>query len=509
MYRKVVLAAILMFTVLVWTKGEESRARENTLIFGLKGNVGSLDYIEAYNVVKNVVCAQIMEGLLEYDENEQVVPLLAKSWVRVNPTTFTFRLRKGIKFHNGEELTAEDVVYSLGRVRDAELNSPMKWMYDNVDRIEKISDDLIRITLHRPDATFQYVLATSAGYITSKKYALEQGANLTTHPIGTGPFKLERWQPGKEIVLVKNSDYWQSGLPYLDKVIFKIIPNTQDRIRALKGGRIQMADYIPANEVRKMPNIEPQLVTGFHVNYIALNNRKPPFNNRRVRQAVNFAVNRDKFLQGFKKQEARLAASTSVPPNMWGSAYDSVKKYNYSVATALQLLSNTPYKNGVKVELLVSEDELRLMTARAIKRDLQEIGVDVAIKVIPFDQLIDLAYYEKYDYDMICVGWSADFPDPDGMLYPLFHSQQGTPRLNFAYYRNEAVDRKLDLARLLYNQQRREELYQEIQKIIAEDAPWIWLYYSVYATALNREFSGYHASPIYSFHHFLRTVRRR
>ncbi len=303
------LLAACVGTIAVPSSSEEpslSSDRGGELIIGIEDDIVAVDPAFSYDPSTSPVVNQISEGLLKFKNGETVEPNLAESWENPNPTTYIYHIRQGVTFHDGTPMTIDDVIFSMERTRNPETVSYLGWMFDSVDQIEKVDEWTVKVTLKQPDALWQYVLATSAGHVISKAYYEAHADNFGKPEgglLGTGPFKFVSWTPGSEIVVEKYADYWDkaNGGPYLNRITFKVLNEATTPIAGLQSRELgAVLGVIPADQipvVQKMENIELQATDSYMTEWIAFNTQRPPFDNVKVRQALNFAVDKVLFTE--------------------------------------------------------------------------------------------------------------------------------------------------------------------------------------------------------------------
>jgi len=512
------------------TAGEKSSQEQTTgeeLTVGLEADIASLDPAFDYDFSTGPVVNNIVESLLMFDDNNQVAPCLAEKWEIPDPQTYIFKIRQGVKFHDGSTMSIDDVIFSLERTRNPDTAAYVGWMLGSVNSIEKVDDSTLKITLKNPDANFLYALATSAGAVISKAYYNQHKENFGKPDggvIATGPFKYVKWDSGSEIVIEKFSDYWNkaNGGPYLDKVIFKILPEATTRIAALQTGEIQAVlmkipgDQIPI--VQKMENVNLTMAEGFAVDAAEFNVQRPPFDNVKLRQAINYAVDKVAVTKTLLGDTAMNAKATAVMPSLWTfgkdqwqAAWDKLPAYEYNLEKAKQLLA----ESGVKPEdvkgkqIVVDDNPVRLGQALAIQAAAKELGLELEVKKVQPQELNTLTFSAGRDYDIAVQNWSSDFPDPSGNLVPLFHSSNtGDGGANYANYKNPEVDKLLDEQNTLIDNEKRAELLIKAQAIIAEDSPWIVFDYPKLPFVLNKAYTGYKMKPVWFWEAFARNIKK-
>jgi peptide/nickel transport system substrate-binding protein len=266
---------------------------QGELVVGLQGDITAVDPAFAYDFTANPVVCQITEGLLKFENGETLAPNLAERWENPDPLTYIYYLRQDVTFQDGTPMTADDVIFSMERIRNPETASYVGWMYANVDTIEKTDEWTITVKLKQPDALWQYVPATTAGHVISKAY-FDANAETFGKPegglLGTGPFKFVSWSTGSEIVMEKYDGYWDkaNGGPYLDRVVFKILPEATTRVAGLQTGEVHAllgTDGTPADQLpiaMGMDNVTVDFQDSYLTYFLAFNTQRPPFDNAQV-----------------------------------------------------------------------------------------------------------------------------------------------------------------------------------------------------------------------------------
>ena len=277
---------------------------KNQLVIGLGGDPSILDPAFSYDGSIPPVVNQISEGLLKFKDGRTIEPNLAEKWERLDAMTYLYQIRQGVTFQDGSPMTTDDVLFSMERIRDPKTASPMIYMYTNVDKIEKVDEWTIKVTLKQPDAFWQYVPATAACHVISKAHYnahLKDFGKAEGGLLGTGPFRFISWTSGSEIVLERYDGYWdkKSGGPYLDKLIYKIVPDANTQVIGLKNGELGMligGGVVPLDQLpilEKMPNLKVIKADSALTLSLAFNVQRPPFDNVKVRQALSQALDRE------------------------------------------------------------------------------------------------------------------------------------------------------------------------------------------------------------------------
>ncbi|OJU48836.1 MAG: peptide ABC transporter substrate-binding protein [Mesorhizobium sp. 61-13] len=467
------------------------------IVITYKDDVATLDPAIGYDWQNWSMIKSLFDGLMDYEAGTTTLrPDMAESYeISPDGQTFTFKLRKGVKFHNGREMTAEDVKYSIERVVNPATQSPGQGFFGSIKGYEEAAagkaDGLSGITvvdpltvkfeLTRPDATFLHVMAINFSHVVPKEEVEKYGADFGKHPVGTGAFKLAEWTLGQRVVFEKNPDYWNTGLPYLNKITFEIGQEPIVALLRLQKGEIDVpGDGIPPakfQEVMSDPAQKARVVEGgqLHTGYVTMNVNIPPFDNVKVRQAVNMAINKDRIVQLINNRA--VPANQPLPPSMPGYAKD-YKGYPYDAAKAKELLAEAGHADGFETDLYVMNTDPNPRIAQGIQQDLAAIGIKANIQALAQANVI-AAGGEKEGAPMIWSGgmaWIADFPDPSNFYGPILGCGGAVPGgWNWSWYCNEDLDKKAAEADSIVDPAKADERYKmwsDIYVKIMEDAPW-------------------------------------
>jgi peptide/nickel transport system substrate-binding protein len=482
---------------------------ENTIVFGLEGDVRGLEPALSYDFTANPVACQISEGLMYFAPDGSLQPLLAESFEQPDGTTFIYKLRSGLTFHDGSAVTSADVLASIARVRDPEVAGPMAWMYDDVSAVAEAVDELtVKITIAAPSALFKYVFGTTAGHVVPAAAIEQYGLDLAYNPIGTGPFKFVSWEQGNEIVLERNDNYWMEG-PFVDRFIYKIVPDGTTRVTGMKTGDLSMINSVPPDQVetvKAMENVAWQEVVGYTINYYAFNTTKAPFDNPSVRKAVGMAIPWADIMANIVRDTGVQATST-VPSNMPGSAEGELPQPVTDVEGAKALLAEAGYADGFATQIhVIAPNDIWIPQALAVQQALAEIGIQAEINQLPYADMITLEQAGDWE-GMKSSQWGSDFPDAAGMLQPLFLSTSVPPQNNHSRYNNPRVDELLAQQDAELDPAAREAMLKEIQTLIAEDAPVLFFEHFKWYMPISTAFTGYEVGPLWYWDCWGRTLR--
>jgi peptide/nickel transport system substrate-binding protein len=432
------------------------------------------------------VLENVYDTLVQPAADLSMEPALAESWeISDDNLTWTFKLRDGVKFHNGRELVADDVVYSFNRIIAEGLNG---WRFSAVDTITAPDDSTVVITLKQPSPNLLVSIGGFKGMAIIPKEIVEDGT-IGTHPVGTGPFRFVSRSPDEGIILEKNPDYWRAdeGLPKLDGVRFVQIPDAGTKLTALRTGEVQWIDAVPPQDIDSLSSAEDITVgrvPGGDYHYFALNEMRKPFDDVRVRRAMATAIDREEIAEA-----AQFGAAT---PNQTAiPASNAAWYFNYApytpgdVDTARELLDEAGVSD-LTVDFLVTSDFPETVTqAQVIAAQLEPVGITVNITDVDFSTWLDKE--GKGEFDAFMLSWIGNI-DPDDFYYAQHHSGGG---FNFQGYSNPEVDRLLDAARVETDQAARKDLYDQAAKIIVDEASYIYLYNPDNINAWRDEVKGY------------------
>ncbi|MDR9855991.1 ABC transporter substrate-binding protein [Paenibacillus sp. VCA1] len=494
----------------------EDKKTQDTLVFGRGGDSASLDPAIVTDGESLKIGHQIFDSLLQYKEGTtEVEPSLAESWeVSPDGLKYTFKLRQGVKFHDGTDFNADAVVFNFKRWTDPK--SEFKFEGDSFDYydsqfgpdgsrvikdVKAIDANTVEFTLANPQAPFLQNLAMTSFGIASPTAIKEKKENFKSEPVGTGPFVFKEWKRNDSITLEKNPNYWKPGLPKLNKVIVRSIPDNTARFNALQNGEIDIMEDLNPDDLSALESkSELQKIDRppFNLAYLGFNLKKKPFDNVKVREALSHAVNKQGIIDAFFAGQATPAVNP-MPPTLWGYN-DSIQDYDYNLDTAKKLLAEAGYPNGLPdpvnfYALPVSRPYMPdgKKVAEAIQADFEKIGVKVNIQSPEWATYLDDTKAGVKD-DIYMMGWNGDNGDPDNFLYTLL-DKDAIPGNNRSYYANEDLHKILIEAQKEVNQDKRIELYKQAQEIIKKDIPWIPLVYATQVLAAKSNLKGYVPSP--------------
>ena len=506
---------------------------EQILIFGSSGDAVRLDPANVTDGESIQRMDNIFEGLVEYKKGStEIQPALATSWeISEDGKEITFKLRRGVKFHDGTDFNADAVVFSFARQYDTDhpYHQFGEWaywgyMFYDVEKMEKIDDYTVKLVLSNVNASIMTSLAMFTVNIVSPANAEKYGQDMFKHPSGTGPFKFVDWVKDDHITLEANENYWRAR-PKLDKLIFRVIPDASARLLALEVGEVMGIEYPnPADFDRIMANKDLKLLTepGMNVGYMAMNSgygykdanksgiRDPdeplvktpgyyePLTKKKVRQAINYAIDKKSIVDNIYKGTASVAKN-GMPPFMLGYN-DDVEDYPYDPGKSKQLLAEAGYPDGFEVTLYVMPVSRPYMfdppkIGEAIQSYLAAVGIKV--KFYQIDWGTYLQETESGKHQMCLLGWTGDNGDPDNFMNVLYGPNATSIGAagNYGFYTDEKAQELLTAALQTFDINKRAEYYKEVQEMIHESANWVYIAHSNQNVVFRTNVYGYSLHP--------------
>jgi len=456
------------------------------------------------------ICGLIFNGLLKYDKNIRLTGELARNWeVLDGGLTIVFHLRRGLKWHDGEPFTARDVEFTYNKLIDPDVKTPYSGDFEKVESLEVIDDYTVKVRYREP---FSPGLSSWTMWIMPEHLLKDEDLNtsgFSRHPIGTGPYKFKKWLTQEKIELESNQDYFE-GRPFIDRYIFRIIPDTATIFLELQMENIDSAGLTPL-QYRRQTDTEffkthfaKYNLTSFGYTYLGYNLKRDLFKDIRVREALDYAIDKNEIIRIVLLGLGRVCTGPYVPES-W--AYnENVLPRPFKPELSVRLLREAGWsdsdndgwldKDGKRFEFTIitnQGNERRIRTAEIIQRRLQEIGIKVKIKVVEWSVFIS-EYIDKRNFDAVLLGWSLG-RDPDN--YDIWHSSKTKEgEFNFLGYANEEVDRLLVTARRQFDLRKRQECYRRIHEIIYREQPCMFLYVPDSLQIIHKRFRGVEKAPL-------------
>jgi len=484
-------------------------AADGTLSWLIMSDPVALDPIYAYDDITNLIENQIVEGLLTFDDNNGIVPLLCSSWECKDSTTYVYEIRSDVTFSDGSPMTMEDVLFSLERNYADGSDSYVGWMYGSVESIEQTGDWELTVHLSAADATWQYTFATTAGHVISKAYYEANAETFGTSSgsiVGTGPYVLDHWTNGSEVVLTKNETYWNAAETTLmyDTIVYNVIVEDTTRIQAMATAQGQYMLNTPTDmmdQIASSENAEIVTIDTFGIDFLAFNTQRAPFDDVNVRRAIACAIDTTSLKDAYRTDVASYTTGLPLSSALytvgdtaeWESYASSAKPCTYDMEQAKAYLAQSAYADGFTCRLLVNELSTNNSYALYIQAALAELGITVNIEKCTNDELITMQFGGTMDaeglkdYDMGLFVWYADYPDTAGNLNPIFLSTNGGEGgSNTSSYNNPEVDSLLIAQSQSTDASERQKLMEQAMDIIMDEVPIFILDYPKMVISQNK-----------------------
>jgi peptide/nickel transport system substrate-binding protein len=486
---------------------EASIAEPNNLLPVLSSDSASSD-----------INSKVYNGLIRYDKNLQLEGELAESWeISEDKLSFTFHLRKGVTWHDGAPFTSADVLFTYELYINPDVPTSYAEDFLQVAKAEAPDPYTFRVTYEKPYAPALESWGTSI----HPKHLLEgkdvTKSPLSRNPIGTGPYKFVKWDAGEKVELIANPDYFE-GQPYLHRIVYRVIPDTSTQFLELQSGGLDYMGLTPIQFSTQTDtpafkrNFNKYRYLSFSYTYLGYNLTKPLFQDKRVRQAISFAINKQELIDGVLLGLGQ-AATGPYKPDTW--VYNAnVKRYDYNPDLSRSLLAEAGWvdsdndgvldKDGEKLAFTIvtnQGNDLRSKTAEIIQRRLKEVGVSIEIRVVEWATFLKEFIFPG-NFDATILGWSGG-PEPD--QYNIWHSSKTAPReLNFVKFSNQEVDDLLEKGRRTFDQDERKQVYDRFQEILADEQPYTFLYVGEALPAVAKRIRGIEPSPAGITHNFIK-----
>jgi peptide/nickel transport system substrate-binding protein len=470
----------VMVAGLLWAAPVHGAPAAAVLRAGLDSDPPNMDPHRSTAAVDRQVFQNLYDKLVDTDANLTVVPMLATSWaISPDGRTVTFRLRQGVRFHDGTPFDANAVKYNFDRMQDPKFPSARRSEIQPVQKVTVVDGSTVALALEKPYSPLLYVLTDRAGMMVSPAEAQKAGTNFALHPVGTGPFSFVEKVPQDHITLQRNPNYWVKGEPYVERIIYRPFPDDNARVANLKSGDVDIINVVPLPQVKslteesKRPGARFRLLErgAFAWQGIWLNVTRPPFDNKLLRQAFNATIDRN-VIANTVLQGAAYPAYSFFPNGT--PAYDPTWKIPpRNLALAREKLQAAGRPNGFEFTMLTLPGEQQQAIAQAVQSMASEAGIQAKIQIVEFGTMLHET--DTLMHQAALLGWSGR-PDPDFDIYP-FVTQSGIGSFNDAGYTNPRVQTLLDAARLLNDMAQRRRAYREVTQILADDVPYVWLYF--------------------------------
>ena len=455
-----------------------AKSPDNDMVIAMSESVLSLDPHNLTSTMSISANRSMYECLLTFDKDmKNIVPQLAKSYtVSDDGLVYTFTLQTGVKFTDGTDFNSEAVKANIDRCMDEKNNLKSRRYFAKVKEVKCPDANTVQITLKEPYSVFINKM-TNFGIISPK--AIKDGVKLNSVAVGTGPYKLKEWDQADHLIVTRNDNYWGTK-PGVDSITFKVVPEAGSRIAMLQTGEADMIYPIPPEQIKTIDgtkDIKVESVPSNIVYYVTLNMSRKPFNDVKVRQAMNYAIDKDAFVKAVYGGYGDHATSPMASTTQY---YSKQEEYAFNIEKAKELLKEAGYPDGFKTTIWSDNTSDSVKGMQFINQQLAQVGITA--EVVPMEgatlnaKINEAKNAAESKIDMWYVNWSPSSGDADGALRSLFYSQMIPPaNANTAYYSNPAVDKLLDQGLSETKPDKLTSVYAEAQKTIWNDAPWLFL----------------------------------
>ena len=475
-------------------------AAQDTMVrVGTDVDAGTLDSRLMRDTTAYRAVNLLYSGLLQLNENLQPEPDLAVRWENPDPTTWIFHLREGVAFHDGAPVTAEDVKFTLDTILDPALKARFRSLYTPIDSVEAVDPLTVRISLKEPYAPLLSYL--DLGIV--PKHAVEAGVDIGNEPIGSGPYRLRRWDKGSKIVFEANPDFWD-GAPTIEAIEMVLVPDNTARAQALESGDLDMIQSpLSPQDIKRLaanPDVGKSVQGGIAITYLNFNTARPNLSDPRVRRALAMLVDQDTIVDQIYEGTDRKA--TSILLSSWDAYDEAIRQPRFDPDGAKALLAEAGWtdsngdgvldKDGRKLAIELgthSEDPNRIQTVEYIQFILGQHGVEANLRISDWPSFS--ARFRQGDYELILVGWTQ-LVDPDRVTFGQLHGDGG---FNWGGYRNATLDGLLERGRAESDAAERIRIYREAAAIIADEVPYYILSYQGYQVFFDPRIEGYRSNP--------------
>ncbi|SEK71475.1 glutathione transport system substrate-binding protein [Kosakonia sacchari] len=471
------------------------------VVVAVGSNFTTLDPYDANDTLSQAVAKSFYQGLFGLDKDMKLENVLAQSYtVSADGLIYTIFLRQGVKFQDGTDFDAAAVKANLDRASDPDNSLKRYNLYKNIDLTEVVDRYTVKIILKQPFSAFINILAHPATAMISPAALKKYGKDIGFHPVGTGPYELEAWNQTDFVKVKKFDGYWQKGLPKLDSITWRPVVDNNTRAAMLQTGEAQFAFPIPYEQAEVLKrNSKLELVASPSImqRYISMNVTQKPFDNPKVREAINYAINRPALVKVAFAGFATPATGVLPPSIPYSQAY---QPWPYDPAKARELLKEAGYPQGFSTTLWSSHNH---STAQKVlqftQQQLAQVGIKVQVTAMDAGQRaaqVEAKGQKESGVRMFYTGWSASTGDADWGLSPLFASWNWPPtQFNTAFYSNPQVDKDFADALRTLSTQEKERLYKQAQDIIWQESPWVPLVVEKLVSAHNKKLTGFYIMP--------------
>ena len=477
------------------------------VVVAVQSNFTTTDPYDANDTLSQAVAKSFYQGLYGFDKNLKMIPVLADSHtVSKDGLVYTFKLKSGIKFHDGTDFNAEAVKVSFDRVTNPENKLKRYTLYKNIAKTEALDATTVRVTLKEPFSPFINTLAHPSGVIISPAALAKFGSKgIAQNPVGTGPFKFVEWKSTDYLKVAKWEGYWKKGYPKIDSITWRPVVDNNTRAAMMQTNEAHFAFPMPPEALEslsKKASLEVTKAPSIIHRYLSMNTQQKPFDNPKVREAINYAINKDALVKVAFSGYA-VPAEGVLPQ---GVEYATkLGPWPYNPVKAKELLKEAGYPNGFESTLWSAYNYTTAQKViQFVQQQLAQVGIKVQVRALEAGQRVELVESAQdpatAPVRMYYVGWSSSTGEADWAIRPLLASESLPPKMfNTAYYKNPEVDADIARALVTTSSTEKARLYADAQQRIWKDAPWAFLVTEQLLSVRARNLTGFHVIPDGSF----------
>jgi glutathione transport system substrate-binding protein len=477
------------------------------VVVAVQSNFTTTDPYDANDTLSQAVAKSFYQGLYGFDRNLKMVPVLADSYAASKDgLVYTFKLKSGIKFHDGTAFNAEAVKVNFDRVTNPENKLKRHTLYKNIAKTEAVDENTVRFTLKEPFSPFVNTLAHPSGVIISPAALAKYGSKaIAQNPVGTGPFKFIEWKSTDYLKVAKWEGYWKKGYPKVDSITWRPVVDNNTRAAMMQTNEAHFAFPMPPEAVEsisKKPSLEVTSAPSIIHRYLSMNTTQKPFDNPKVREAINYAINKDALVKVAFSGYA-IPAEGVLPQGVEYAA--KLGPWPYNPAKSRELLKEAGYPNGFESTLWSAYNYTTAQKViQFVQQQLAQVGVKVQVRALEAGQRVELVESAQdaatAPVRMYYVGWSSSTGEADWAMRPLLASESLPPKMfNTAYYKNPEVDADIAKALVTTSSAEKAKLYGDAQQRIWKDAPWAFLVTEKLLSVRARNLTGFYVIPDGSF----------
>lgn len=473
MFKKICIGITLC--VLLLPNANAWGAVKDTLVVALTSDAKTLDPQATNDTSSSSTLIQMYEPLLEFSKDKKMIPLLAESWEQIDPLSYKIVLRKGVKFHNGDELTADDAIFSLHRMT-LPSSAPVKSYGDNIDPegFKKIDDYTFIVKTKVPMTAFLGNLSHSSAYIMNKKVVEAEGENYGNHPIGTGPFVFVSKVKGDRTIMERFDDYWGEKAK-TKTLIYRCIPEANSKVIELETGNVDIIYNVPYTDIERLKKenkVDIVATPGMNITYLGLNTQTKPFDDPKVRKAISLAIDKESLNEVVYNSYATVPTGPFLPKHLYYP--ENPGKFIYEPEESKKLLAEAHFPKDYQMTIWTNDRKERIDSATIIQAQLAEVGINAEVQILEWGTFLEKL--KSGNLPAFIIGWAASDsnPDPDIWVSGPFHSKNAGPS-NRVWLKDSLVDELIDKGKVTPDGAERGEIYTALWNRLNDLTAWVYL----------------------------------